>query len=220
VNPFRYTARESDTETGLYYYRARYYDPSSGRFISEDPVGLRGLDVNFYRYVRNQPNHYTDPIGLVTIDPTFNSDCLPALNRALDILRKLPQKVDCAFENIGSHRSLNQLLNDPSITIHYDPGRPTQGEDAYTLPGDTHNIWIYSFPCRMGRWSLAAILIHELVHITLVPGPGQDDFNGPAYGMEKLAGLLPLRTIDTIGAPALPPQEPSHYSPPDKLVEP
>src|SRR5229473_6027083 len=51
VNPFRYTARESDTETGLYYYRARYYDPNSGRFLSEDPVEFNGGGNNFYRYV-------------------------------------------------------------------------------------------------------------------------------------------------------------------------
>jgi len=38
VNPFRYTARESDTETGLYYYRGRYYDRSIGRFVNEDPI--------------------------------------------------------------------------------------------------------------------------------------------------------------------------------------
>jgi uncharacterized protein RhaS with RHS repeats len=38
TNPFQYAARESDSETGLYFYRARYYDPSSGRFLSEDPL--------------------------------------------------------------------------------------------------------------------------------------------------------------------------------------
>jgi len=63
VNPFRYTARESDTETGLYYYRARYYDPAMGRFLSEDPIGFNS-DINFYRYVRNNPTNGIDPTGL------------------------------------------------------------------------------------------------------------------------------------------------------------
>jgi RHS repeat-associated protein len=222
TNPFQYTAREFDPETNLYYHRARYYDPNVGRFLTEDPVGFRGWDMNFYRYVRNRPNSYTDPIGLVTIDPTFNEDCLPALKKALDIVRKLPKKCDCAFKRIGSHRSLRQLVDDPNITIHYDPEPPPKGstEDAYTLQGDTHNIWTHPFPCRMGRWSLAAMLVHELVHITLVPGPGQDDLNGLAYGMERECGLSPLSTIVPVGTQMFPPPEPSHYSPPNILVEP
>ena len=40
TNPFRYTAREFDTETNLYFYRARYYDPTAGRFLGEDPIGF------------------------------------------------------------------------------------------------------------------------------------------------------------------------------------
>jgi RHS repeat-associated protein len=63
VNPFQYTARESDTETGLYYYRARYYDPSAGRFLSEDPLGFTG-EANFYRYAGNDVANLTDPLGL------------------------------------------------------------------------------------------------------------------------------------------------------------
>jgi len=63
VNPFQYTARESDTETGLYYYRARYYDPTAGRFLSEDPLRVRA-GVNFYRYVRNNVVNRRDPSGL------------------------------------------------------------------------------------------------------------------------------------------------------------
>ena len=63
VNPFQYTARESDTETGLYYYRPRYYDPSAGRFLGEDPWGF-DAGPNFYRYVRNSPISFNDPFGL------------------------------------------------------------------------------------------------------------------------------------------------------------
>ena len=63
VNPFRYTAREFDVETGLYNYRARYYDPTTGRFLSEDPIRFHG-GQNFYRYVGNDPINRTDPLGL------------------------------------------------------------------------------------------------------------------------------------------------------------
>ncbi len=62
-NPFQYTGREFDAETGLGYYRARYYDPTAGRFLSEDPPGFDGGDVNFYRYVENAPVSYVDPFG-------------------------------------------------------------------------------------------------------------------------------------------------------------
>ena len=50
-NPFTYTGREYDRGTGLYYYRARYYDAKVGRFISPDPIGFAGGDVNLYSYV-------------------------------------------------------------------------------------------------------------------------------------------------------------------------
>jgi len=66
VNPFQYTARESDTETGLYYYRARYYDSSLGRFLLEDPLDFAG-GKNFYRYVRNNPVKRKDPLGLYQV---------------------------------------------------------------------------------------------------------------------------------------------------------
>jgi len=57
------TGRENDG-TGLYYYRARYYSPTLQRFISEDPIGFAGGDVNFYAYVGNNPIRYIDPRGL------------------------------------------------------------------------------------------------------------------------------------------------------------
>jgi RHS repeat-associated protein len=62
-NPYTYTGREWDQETGLYYYRARYYDPKAGRFLQEDPIGLAG-GINLYAYVFNNPLRWTDPTGL------------------------------------------------------------------------------------------------------------------------------------------------------------
>jgi RHS repeat-associated protein len=60
---YGYTGREQDGETGLDYYRARYYDASNGRFISEDPLGFGAGDTNIYRYVGNSPTNFTDPSG-------------------------------------------------------------------------------------------------------------------------------------------------------------
>lgn len=61
-NPFAYTGRELD-ETGLYYYRARYYSPETGRFLSEDPLEFTAGDPNLYAYVRNDPVDNIDPTG-------------------------------------------------------------------------------------------------------------------------------------------------------------
>ncbi|OGR36900.1 MAG: hypothetical protein A2091_11405 [Desulfuromonadales bacterium GWD2_61_12] len=65
-NSYTYTGREWDKEVGLYYYRARYYDPMEGRFISKDPIGLNG-GINVYAYVQNNPVNWTDPSGLAAV---------------------------------------------------------------------------------------------------------------------------------------------------------
>ena len=64
-NSFEYTGRENDS-TGLYFYRARYYNPGLQRFVSEDPIGLAG-GVNVYSYVDGNPLSKTDPEGLSAI---------------------------------------------------------------------------------------------------------------------------------------------------------
>ena len=77
INPFQYTGRESDQETGLYYYRARYYDPGVGRFISEDPIVFVGSGTNFYAYVFNSPVALFDPSGFVGIEKPTTSQLAP-----------------------------------------------------------------------------------------------------------------------------------------------
>ncbi|OIO01359.1 MAG: hypothetical protein AUJ51_08485 [Elusimicrobia bacterium CG1_02_56_21] len=70
-NPYLFTARELDSESGLYYFRARYYDWHRGAFTQEDPIGFDSGDINLFRYVANQPTNYNDPNGqiLPVLDP-------------------------------------------------------------------------------------------------------------------------------------------------------
>ncbi|RQZ57489.1 RHS repeat-associated core domain-containing protein, partial [Burkholderia sp. Bp9004] len=62
VNPIRFQGQYNDHESGLHYNRHRYYDPSSGRFVSKDPIGLAG-GINVYQYAPN-PIEWSDPLGL------------------------------------------------------------------------------------------------------------------------------------------------------------
>ncbi len=65
-NPYQYTGRRYDEETGQYYYRARMYSPSQGRFLSNDPLGM--VDgPNMYAYVRGDPINHRDPSGRMSM---------------------------------------------------------------------------------------------------------------------------------------------------------
>ena len=67
--PFTFTGREYDAGTGLYYYRARYYDAALGRFLTTDPAPPRmtePIELNPYLYARNSPLRFVDPLGLMT----------------------------------------------------------------------------------------------------------------------------------------------------------
>jgi RHS repeat-associated protein len=55
-------------KAGLYYYRARWYDATTGRFVSNDPIGFAGLDTNLARYVQNSPTSFTDPTGNTAVN--------------------------------------------------------------------------------------------------------------------------------------------------------
>ncbi len=68
TNPYGYTGKRLDRESGLMYYRARYYDPSIGRFASEDLIRFYD-NVNYYNYANNNPMRYVDPDGRLAVVP-------------------------------------------------------------------------------------------------------------------------------------------------------
>jgi len=59
--------REYDWATGLYHFRARWYDPVTGRWLSKDPIGLSG-GLNQYAFCGNDPVNNLDPSGLYWLD--------------------------------------------------------------------------------------------------------------------------------------------------------
>jgi RHS repeat-associated protein len=81
TNTYQYTGRENDA-TGLYFLRARYYNPAWGRFISEDPIGLDG-GPNLYAYVENNPLNWLDPWGLYHCVGGANCDITPPMQDAM-----------------------------------------------------------------------------------------------------------------------------------------
>jgi RHS repeat-associated protein len=76
TNPFQFTGREFDPETGIYNYRMRYYDQNTGRFLSEDPIRWAG-GTDFYHYADGNPVSEVDPMGLDTKVCTYPSDNQP-----------------------------------------------------------------------------------------------------------------------------------------------
>jgi RHS repeat-associated protein len=66
-NRYLWQGREYDYETKLYYFRARWYNPETGRWLSKDPIGISG-GLNLYAFCGNNPVNFVDPLGLCQDD--------------------------------------------------------------------------------------------------------------------------------------------------------
>jgi RHS repeat-associated protein len=122
VSPYQYTGRELDSETGLYYYRARYYDQSSGRFLSEDPIRFNA-GPNFYAYVGNNQTNFSDPTGNNSlVDTVLNYFAPPPPPPSLpsNIARPVSPPIlytDMNGGQPGGSTTFYPGNNDPVITI-------------------------------------------------------------------------------------------------------
>jgi RHS repeat-associated protein len=113
---FAYTGRERDEETGLYYYRARYYDPAVGRFVSEDPMGFAAGDTNLVKYVGNRPTTSVDPTGLYDI--TWRGRWKPEDRKKIeDTLQRICKRCDDLIRDIDQELSTlpDMLSNHPKV---------------------------------------------------------------------------------------------------------
>jgi len=67
--PSFYRGEQYDSDLALYYLRARYYNPTTGRFLSEDPIGFAGSGTNLYSYAKSNPINFNDPTGMCNASP-------------------------------------------------------------------------------------------------------------------------------------------------------
>jgi RHS repeat-associated protein len=164
-----FTGREWDPETNLYYYRARYYDPKIGRFISEDPIGFAGGKGSLYTYVGSDPANFADPEGLVkfrNVPPDKKAD----IEAALDLLRKRLSESCCGGDKNGK---LLKKANDPNLEIEYKPNvKKWCGRAPFkSMLGLKNKLqlspvaWNCCFDRSLGGLqSLASVILHELRH--------------------------------------------------------
>jgi len=110
---YRYSGKERDDETGLYYYGARYYAPWLGRWISPDPAG-KVDGINLYTYVRNNPINMFDKQGLQSEETNDIQTKSPNTNQT-DVN---PETAPDSKNNIGQTESINTektwLVDNPS----------------------------------------------------------------------------------------------------------
>ena len=81
VQPYTFTSREFDPESGLHFYRARTYEAITGRFLQVDPIGFAG-GINLYAYVGNNPTNIVDPFGWVSFKDIFRNPKVKAIGGA------------------------------------------------------------------------------------------------------------------------------------------
>jgi RHS repeat-associated protein len=138
TNPFQYTAREFDSETMLYYMRARYFDAGTGRFISEDPVQFDS-GINFYEYVRNNPLIGVDPWGLSTL----------VFDRATGKLYVFDKDNNFLFECTAGNRTVRSSKGpwpDGTYPYGYHNDHPADPNGPFGLYG----IYVFRVPGRPG----------------------------------------------------------------------
>ncbi len=148
LNPYLYTGRDYDSETGLRYYRTRYYLPDVGRFLSEDRIGFKGSS-NFYTYVDNEPPNFVDPWG----EQIAVKGDTASYQTAIQYLKTSPFAA-ALIEELQSSPELYVVVVSTDVT-------------ADTAPGNTVFWNPFAALCVKDGVQSPALggLLHELVHI-------------------------------------------------------
>ncbi|WP_170833518.1 RHS repeat-associated core domain-containing protein [Litoreibacter albidus] len=123
LQDYGFTGREFDAETGLYYYRARHYDPAQGRFIQSDPLGFAAGDLNLYAYTWNDPANWSDPSGLSASGESgqLNAGVMAMAQRAVSKVGRgavcVAGRISTALSELGAIVSEGQTFNNITSVV-------------------------------------------------------------------------------------------------------
>jgi len=145
TNVLRYAAREFDSETGIYYYRHRYYDPSIGRFTAEDPNDVGSLydTPDLYLYVENNPANWIDPLGLYTLQKG-------GLHPPLAPSPEIDALLGCIESKTGLHLLVTSTSEDTPVHLPGTPHRRGAAVDVHYNPGTAGKILCAAKECGAG----------------------------------------------------------------------
>lgn len=147
-------------QNGFYYMRARYYDPGVGRFISEDPIGLAGGDVNLYGYVTNNPINLVDPSGLLAPPWHFGITSIAAMNSGKSLGESLILAWNATAVDFGSQgTSPADTVQHAMATAGQSTAEAIAATNAYiqasinsgNLPGAIHAAQDLATPGHAGQ---------------------------------------------------------------------
>lgn len=125
---FNFAGMEYDSVTSQYYDRARYYDPMTGRFESQDPLGFDAGDTDLYRYVYNEPTDAVDPDGLQFTQPSYYPN--PRGSTSYDPLRPYTKPKG------GQGQGGQGQGQPPGAYNRKNPYHPTLGKNGDALRGE------------------------------------------------------------------------------------
>lgn len=164
---FGYTGQRYEAESGLYFYKARYYSPKLGRFLQPDPLGF-SAGLNLYTYVNNKPLTHTDPLGLEEWTGSIKLNGQVVYMENLHNLNNASQGMT-AGDEVGAVLMSNQKwLQGPNGPVTWTPNGDASSENNAVRNGTWVNgasIFLATFYNMMtGTTNAVAVIMKVVMH--------------------------------------------------------
>ncbi|MBE0433805.1 RHS repeat-associated core domain-containing protein [candidate division WOR-3 bacterium] len=167
-NNYRFTGKEFDQSTGLYYFGARCYMPEIGRFITPDPImGIGSLSkekpiaMNYYGYCADNPTRYIDPDGRDVITVPKMREYVADAYRRSATFREI-------YDGLRTNREVVVWIGREEVLL--TDKRPYRGRTVLAKPaGERRQIWCYVVSAE-DKAAQGYLVGHELVHATEIAG--------------------------------------------------